>query len=74
MRYQSTNSGFIRVQGILINTHTFPHLLSYSRLGWVILVISHEVEFVDGVREVMDMLLVLQVGNEVREMPIISLV
>lgn len=74
MHYQSTNSGFISVQGILIDTHAFPHLFSYPRLGWIILIISHEIEFVDDVREVVDLLVILQVGHEIIEMPTVSLV
>jgi len=66
--------GFIAVHGVLFDTHTFPHILPYLGLGRVILVISHKVDFMDCVREVVDVLVVLKVGHEVVEMPIISLV
>ena len=74
MSWQSTNLGFIGVQGILFYTHTLPHLLSYPGFGRVVLIISHKVKFMDGVREVMDVLVVPQVGHKVVEIPTISLV
>jgi hypothetical protein len=73
-RFQSTNLGVIVIQGVILNTHTFPHFLSNLGLGRVVLIISHKGELFDRMRKVVDVLLILQVGYDVIEMPAVGLV